>query len=1369
ASVTILPVEITKSLSTSTSGPFVPGDLIVYQLELDIPSGDAEGVVIEDFFPLPILDLVEMGFVPNIGAGGNIRPITGAGYLGVAPNNATVIPSTNSLRLTFPDVDEATGNKIGVEVEVNVVDIPFADDLFHSNIVLSETSNSATVTAFDVDLNLVKVFAPSLEITKGVFATNNPNATLEPVENPINADASDVDAGDQITYQTTIVNTGGAIAYDVLITDQIPAQLTNCALISVTQGNGSTPISTSGDLFGNGLAISQLAANDGNDNTGADMALLRYSCTCTTAVEPRQELDNTASVTWASLPNADRFPAQTDDAKVTIANPEIFKFVEKLSPRYSGNDTRVQIGDTVFYVLNLLVPEGTNANLEIRDQLSTGLELIEVTEVIAPTGVTTDVTGGYAAIEMTTPTDGQNISLDFGTITNANSDNNVEDFITIKYTALVRNITYNGQNINTTTGLGRALRNEAKLFYDGNQTNNVRTTVRIVESIVDIEKRYTASNNPNAAIDTDGDLMNAMAGDMVTYEVVVTNTGSGSMIDAKLLDLDDMLRNCTLTGLVDQAGNSVAHTISNDTILFTNPIPPMSSVTATYDCEIIPSVNPGQIIDNNATIFFDPLAGSTTAATDEDNAIINVAAPKIEVEKIDISPGYSGNLAGAQIGEIVTYRATIEIPRGTSNEAIFMDLVDEGLAFVDVISVTASPNLSTTEAAVFSDAANLAVISDSGNGSLAADRKLTLDFGTIRNTDIDNSTTETIVIEYRAMVLNTTANVRDQALNDNVTWQWENPNTTDPNAPPLVINDNETVTVIEPELQIMTEFTNPSIDLQDETFVTLTISHTDASNGDAKDIMINNVLPFGMQFIPGSFSTTCATTPTFTDDTSPSTGGMVNAFFEDFPLGSECTISYRVEHDPASAECDNLDNCADVSYESIAAVDQAGLMMPPTNQFGVERTGDVADAGQLNNYTTQDCAMLQITNGLTADPFISTNSPVCEGGRAVLENETEYQGSLVTYRWFGPNGEITNDNFQLIIDPVAPSDAGDYYAVVTVDGCATDQSNTVDLQVGTKPTTPTASVGNNGTYCAGENVQLFANGDPNNTYQWTGPNGFSSTAQNPIIVNATSVDAGMYAVQAFDAAGCASDQSNSVTVAINAQPSAPTISNNSPICADGTTDVTLTPDNVPNGATVQWYNASGNLLDTGNSYIIEDATTANAGNYYAILIVNGCASEPSATTEVIIDETPNETAFAGEDQTYCEGITSVNLAATMPVNGTGMWTVSSANSGAIAVSPMNPQTSVTNLQSGTYTFTWSLSNGVCLDYSTDEVTIQIGGNLAAPTATSTSPVCEGETLTLTATDVPTGASIEWTGPNGFTSSAAESILENVTTAVAGDY
>ena len=53
-------------------------------------------------------------------------------------------------------------------------------------------------------------------------------------------------------------------------------------------------------------------------------------------------------------------------------------------------------------------------------------------------------------------------------------------------------------------------------------------------------------------------------------------------------------------------------------------------------------------------------------------------------------------------------------------------------------------------------------------------------------------------------------------------------------------------------------------------------------------------------------------------------------------------------------------------------------------------------------------------------------------------------------------------------------------------------------------------VSNDGPYCEGETVQLHASGASGVSYSWSGPNGFSSSQQNPVLSNCTMAMAGTY-------------------------------------------------------------------------------------------------------------------------------------------------------------------------------------------------------------------------------------------------------------------
>jgi len=75
-------------------------------------------------------------------------------------------------------------------------------------------------------------------------------------------------------------------------------------------------------------------------------------------------------------------------------------------------------------------------------------------------------------------------------------------------------------------------------------------------------------------------------------------------------------------------------------------------------------------------------------------------------------------------------------------------------------------------------------------------------------------------------------------------------------------------------------------------------------------------------------------------------------------------------------------------------------------------------------------------------------------------------------------------------------------------------------------------ISSNSPICEGENLNLYVNNAPTGaTFQWTGPNGFTSTSETPVITNATPAHSGIYSV-IMTASGKTSEPV-SITVAVN--------------------------------------------------------------------------------------------------------------------------------------------------------------------------------------------------------------------------------------------
>ncbi|MBK8599139.1 MAG: hypothetical protein IPN83_26980 [Holophagales bacterium] len=328
--------------------------------------------------------------------------------------------------------------------------------------------------------------------------------------------------------------------------------------------------------------------------------------------------------------------------------------------------------------------------------------------------------------------------------------------------------------------------------------------------------------------------------------------------------------------------------------------------------------------------------------------------------------------------------------------------------------------------------------------------------------------------------------------------------------------------------------------------------------------------------------------------------------------------------------------------------------------------------------------------------------------------------------------------------------AGTYSVTATVGGCASPASTT-SVTVNPIPATPTA--GNGGAVCEVGTILLTASTVAGATYAWTGPNGFSSSAQNPTIPSATVAMAGTYSVTAT-VGGCASPASTT-SVTVNPIPASPTAGNGGAVCEGGT--ITLTASTV-SGATYAWTGPNG-FTSAAQNPTIPSATTAMAGTYSVTATVNGCTSSAS-TTSVIVNPIP-ATPTAGNGGAVCEGGT-ITLTASAVAGATYAWTGPNGFTSA----DQNPTIpTVTVAMAGTYIVTATV-NGCASPANTTSVTVN--PIPATPTAGNGGAVCEGGTITLTASTVA-GATYAWTGPNGFTSAAQNPTIPSATVAMAGTY
>ncbi len=208
-----------------------------------------------------------------------------------------------------------------------------------------------------------------------------------------------------------------------------------------------------------------------------------------------------------------------------------------------------------------------------------------------------------------------------------------------------------------------------------------------------------------------------------------------------------------------------------------------------------------------------------------------------------------------------------------------------------------------------------------------------------------------------------------------------------------------------------------------------------------------------------------------------------------------------------------------------------------------------------------------------------------------------------------------------------------------------------------------------------------------------------------------------------------------------------TASNNSPACVGGL--VNFTSLGVGTGTIHYSWSGPAGFTSTIASPGISGVVLTNAGTYTvtATNVPTGCFS--STTTVVTVNPTPTTTPT--NTSPVCVGGT-VNFNAVATATGTisYSWTGPAGFTSAIATPS---RSGITTAHAGTYVITVSTSGSGCTATAVTVVTVN-----PTPTAapTNSSPVCLGNIVTLTANPTSgTGVTgYSWSGPGGFTSTAA---------------
>ncbi|MEJ0105665.1 MAG: Ig-like domain-containing protein [Bacteroidota bacterium] len=287
------------------------------------------------------------------------------------------------------------------------------------------------------------------------------------------------------------------------------------------------------------------------------------------------------------------------------------------------------------------------------------------------------------------------------------------------------------------------------------------------------------------------------------------------------------------------------------------------------------------------------------------------------------------------------------------------------------------------------------------------------------------------------------------------------------------------------------------------------------------------------------------------------------------------------------------------------------------------------------SYTLNGCgtpvAQKQITINAAANAgSIAGSSSVCTGSTITLSSNGTSGGA-----WSSDNTSRATVNSNGVVTGIS---AGNVTISYKVTGC-TVATATKQITVSAALTANNTQIGSNNPVCTGSTITLTAGGG--SSYKWSGPNGYTSTQQNPVISNATAAKAGTYSVLISNG-NCSITKSVNVTVAsavggtvlVNGSASANT-------CYGNTVTISLTGQT---GGVTRWeYSTNANSWQTinTNATTITRTVTSNTA-FRAIVAINpSCSPTTSSVANVTVTSTGIGGTVSIANSVVCNGSSAV--------------------------------------------------------------------------------------------------------------------------------
>jgi uncharacterized repeat protein (TIGR01451 family) len=430
---TLVGTELNRP-GNNAANQVVIGELATYELLFTLPEGMTPAAVIRDLLDegLALTDILEVELSNGLTVAGYLAGNTPADWAtnAVTLTASTTVSVSNNRQINFSlgDITNNTNaNNAGAEtiriryrvVALNTNANPRnnqAGQTRNNSARFEWTGNAATLarvvagqttgangTATGTPTPLA-IVEPTVTTAKTVANISNPNGTAERVR---------ADAGDTVEY-TIVLTASGTTAFDVTLSDLLPAQLTGETVFAgshtgtvFVNGAGGTITTANFEIVG---GVLRFVTTDNIDlEQGATVTVVVRG---TWSGAAGNVITNTAETRWTSLDGTpgNRAAAITgqngvertgDDGalnggalndyrtgdgadiespvlvrKTIVATSELSTTPAVAHPTAGGTADRMAVGELVRYRLYVSVAEGLSRNFQIRDYIPTGMRFV---------------------------------------------------------------------------------------------------------------------------------------------------------------------------------------------------------------------------------------------------------------------------------------------------------------------------------------------------------------------------------------------------------------------------------------------------------------------------------------------------------------------------------------------------------------------------------------------------------------------------------------------------------------------------------------------------------------------------------------------------------------------------------------------------------------------------------------------------------------------------------------------------------------------------------------------------------------------------------------------------------------------------------